>query len=77
MNSPTANDPYVTLIMPVRNEAAYLPMVLESLRRQSFAHDRLFLIAVDGDEEKATANRPMEALRSFARGWQVPISGAS
>lgn len=55
MNSPTANDPYVTLIMPVRNEAAYLPMVLESLRRQSFAHDRLFLIAVDGESPDGSA----------------------
>ncbi|HEY0798328.1 MAG TPA: glycosyltransferase, partial [Candidatus Baltobacteraceae bacterium] len=41
--------------MPARNEASYLPAVLESLRAQTFDHARLSLIAVDGESEDGSA----------------------
>jgi succinoglycan biosynthesis protein ExoA len=47
--------PRATLIMPVRNEAAYLPIVLESLARQRFDHARLRLIAIDGESPDGSA----------------------
>jgi succinoglycan biosynthesis protein ExoA len=53
--------PCATLIMPVRNEAAYLPIVLESLARQTFDHARLRLIAIDGESPDGSA----EIIRSW------------
>jgi glycosyltransferase involved in cell wall biosynthesis len=35
--------------MPVRNEALHLPAVLDSVAQQTFDHERLFFVAVDGD----------------------------
>jgi succinoglycan biosynthesis protein ExoA len=47
--------------MPVRNEAASLPDVLESLRAQTFDHRRLFLIAADGESTDGSS----EILRNW------------
>lgn len=40
-------DARVCLIMPFLNEVGHLPAVLQSLRDQTFAPERLFLVAVD------------------------------
>jgi succinoglycan biosynthesis protein ExoA len=45
----------VTLIMPVRNEAASLPDVLASLQAQTFDHRRLFFVAADGESTDGSA----------------------
>ena len=51
----------VTAIMPVYNEAGDLPDVLASLSAQTFAHDELHLIIVDGGSTDGT--------RDIAAAW--------
>src|SRR5579883_1215864 len=41
----------IVLMMPIRNEARHLPRVLESIGNQSFSHNRLYLIVVDGQSD--------------------------
>lgn len=45
-------DPTVSVVVPARNEAGYLPATLESLASQCF--DAFEVIVVDGDSEDAT-----------------------
>ena len=48
------NQPRVVLIMPVRNEARDIRDVLHSLDAQSIAHERLYLLAIDGESSDDT-----------------------
>lgn len=40
--------PFVSIIMPVRNEALFIPRSVGSLLRQSYPHDRMEVIIADG-----------------------------
>lgn len=51
----------VVLIMPIRNEATDIEKTLASLEHQTIAHERLFLVLVDGASEDATV--------SLAQAW--------
>lgn len=46
----------VIAIMPVYNEAPHLPAVLESIQRQKFPRDRLYLVVVDGSSSDGSAS---------------------
>jgi succinoglycan biosynthesis protein ExoA len=48
--------PRVTLIMPLYNEAADLPDVLDSIAEQTYPHDRMSLIVVDGESTDGSAD---------------------
>lgn len=41
-------DPFVTVIMPIRNEASYIGRSLDSVLAQSYPRDKIEIIVVDG-----------------------------
>ena len=47
-------DPFLSVIVPVRNEERYVERCLYSLARQDYGHDRFEVIVVDGRSEDAT-----------------------
>jgi succinoglycan biosynthesis protein ExoA len=46
--------PFVSVVMPVRNEAAFIERSLGPVLRQDYPHDRYEVIVVDGDSEDGT-----------------------
>jgi glycosyltransferase involved in cell wall biosynthesis len=54
MSSSTPFVPFVTVVMPCRNEEKYIRTVLEQLLRQDHPKDRLEILVVDGMSEDAT-----------------------
>ena len=56
--------PLVSIIMPVRNEAGYISVSLESIARQSYPRDRMQVFVVDGmsdDDTRRIAREVAEA----------------
>lgn len=51
----------VLIIMPVYNEVRHLPLVLESIRAQTFSHTRVYMVAVDGGS--------LDGSRDILRAW--------
>lgn len=45
----------VVIIMPVYNEARHLSRVLESIAAQTFDHERLFFVGIDGNSDDGSA----------------------
>ncbi|MEM6797581.1 MAG: glycosyltransferase family 2 protein [Acidobacteriota bacterium] len=56
-------DPLVTVIMPVRNESAYIERSLGSVIGQSYGLDRLQILVVDGDSSDDTRVRARAVAR--------------
>jgi succinoglycan biosynthesis protein ExoA len=51
----TESLPFLSIVIPVRNEEAYLGTVLESLLRQDYPSDRYEILVADGDSTDRTA----------------------
>lgn len=59
--------PRVTLVIPVRNEAAHIQACLASVREQSYPAERLEIIVVDGASTDATSSLARDAAAADAR----------
>ncbi len=46
--------PLVSIVIPCRNEATYIGSLLESVVRQTYPHDALEVLVVDGDSDDRT-----------------------
>ena len=57
-----AENPLVTIILPVRNEAKYITVCLESVFRQDYPHDHMEIIIADGLSTDSTR----EAVAEFS-----------
>lgn len=47
-------DPFITVVMPVRNEARFIRSTLEMLLRQNYPADRFEIIVADGESSDGT-----------------------
>ncbi len=61
--------PFVSVIMPVRNEAAFIERSLTAVLRQTYPKDRLEIVIADGMSTDATR----EIIEDLARGTEIPI----
>lgn len=68
----SADRPRVTLIVPVRNEAAHIEACLAALTAQDYPADRLEIIVADGASDDATASLVEVAARGDARIRLIP-----
>jgi GT2 family glycosyltransferase len=59
--------PFVSMIVPVRNEAAGIEACLGSLRDQTYAADRFEILVVDGQSSDDTADRTRDIAAVDAR----------
>src|SRR4051812_31174388 len=50
----TVDDPFVTVIMPVRNERSFIDRSLGSVLDQTWPSDRMEVIVVDGSSDDGT-----------------------
>jgi len=62
--------PFVSIILPVRNEAAFIERGLASVLRQTYPSDRMEVIVADGMSTDDTR----EKILDLAAGSQVPVS---
>jgi len=68
MNAPSRVDlPLVSVVMPVRNEAGYLPQAMAALQAQDYPRDRLEILVVDGGSTDRTRSLVEELARSDPR----------
>ncbi len=51
---PEARHPLVSVILPIRNEAAFIRATLQSVLGQDYPHDRMEVLVVDGMSEDGT-----------------------
>lgn len=68
---PQSDDPLVTIIMPIRNEASYIGWSLRSVLLQDYPLDRLEILIVDGMSDDTTRQAISQAMASW-----VPREGA-
>lgn len=61
--------PFVTLILPVRNEGRFIIQALQSLLEQTYPHDRMEILVADG---RSTDGTP-EHVRQFAASHDLPV----
>jgi succinoglycan biosynthesis protein ExoA len=61
---------FLSIVMPVRNEAKTLPALLESLVQQDYPKDRFEILVADGRSDDGTA----EQVREYARSSPVAIT---
>jgi glycosyltransferase involved in cell wall biosynthesis len=61
--SPLVEVPFITVVIPVRNEEADLEAVLDDLTSQDYPHNRFEILVVDGQSTDGTG----EVVRSYAR----------
>jgi glycosyltransferase involved in cell wall biosynthesis len=66
------DDPFVTVIMPVRNEAAFIERSLGSVLAQDHPADRYEVVVVDGDSDDDTPAR-VRALAADAGDTRVTL----
>jgi len=64
----------VTLVMPMYNEAADIATVLASIAAQSYPHDALYLVAVDGCSSDGCAQIVAEWLAAGAIGGKLLVN---
>ncbi len=57
--------PFVSVIIPCFNEEKFIGPILESLISQDYPHDRMEVMAVDGNSR----DRTQEIIRKYAAGW--------
>jgi succinoglycan biosynthesis protein ExoA len=72
--------PFISVILPVRDERAMLPRLLDELMKQNYAADRYELIVVDGQSQDGTADlvrRRYEGKRIHVRVLDNPKARAS
>ena len=62
--------PFVSIVIPVRNEERHIGNVLSQLESQDYPHDRFEILVVDGNSTDRTA----EAVEGFARQATISIS---
>jgi len=62
---PDDTHPFVSVIVPVRNEAGFLTACLAALSDQDYARDRFEVIVVDGESTDATALQAEAAAESL------------
>ncbi|MBX7060236.1 MAG: glycosyltransferase family 2 protein [Pyrinomonadaceae bacterium] len=62
--------PFVSIIIPVRNEAAFIDRCLASVLDQTYPKNRVEIIVADG----MSADRTREKIRSIAATSEVPIA---
>jgi len=55
--------PFLSIVMPVRNEARHIGDVLSQLESQDYPHDRFEILVADGNSTDGTA----EVVEEFAR----------
>lgn len=73
----TRRHPIVTVIMPIRNEAAYIRRSLSAVLAQDYPADRLEILVVDGmsaDETRAFVQRTIEEQECFMNDGHPSIS---
>ena len=63
--------PRVSVVIPVRNEAAYIENNLEALRAQDYPADRIEVLVADGRSDDATR----EIVNSVAERWKQDAAG--
>lgn len=61
--------PFVSLILPVRNEGSYIAQTLQGLLEQNYPHDRIEIIVADGRSTDSTA----EQIKQFAASHTAPV----
>lgn len=61
MNSPRGDEPSVTIVIAVLNEAAHLPVLLSQIEAQTYPHDRMNVVIADGGSTDGT----LEAVKDF------------
>ena len=61
--------PFVSVIMPVRNEAAFIRRSLTAVIQQTYPHELLEIIVADGMSADATR----DVIEDVARGTEIPI----
>jgi cellulose synthase/poly-beta-1,6-N-acetylglucosamine synthase-like glycosyltransferase len=69
---PLVDDPFVTVVMPVRNEAAFIERSVGSVLAQDHPADRYEVIVVDGDSDDDTPAR-VRALATQAGPTRVTL----
>jgi glycosyltransferase involved in cell wall biosynthesis len=62
--------PFVTVVLPVRNEAAHIERSLGALLRQDYPIDRLEILVLDG---RSTDDTPRIVEAMIARGGRMPV----
>lgn len=68
-NSNETGRPFVSVIMPVRNEAAFIERSLTAVLRQTYPKDRLEIVIADGMSTDSTR----EIIEGLAKENEVPI----
>jgi glycosyltransferase involved in cell wall biosynthesis len=61
--------PFLTIVMPVRNEERHLSDVLSQLESQTYPHDRFEILVADGNSTDATA----KMVEEFARKTSISV----
>lgn len=62
-------DPYISVVMPVRNEEAHITEVLTALAGQDYPRNKFEIIVADGNSTDATA----QVVSEFAKGAAMPV----
>lgn len=69
--------PFVSVVIPAHNEAAYLRQCLNSVLSQTYPHDRMEVLVVDNDSTDATPHIARELLHAEGRGTVLHKSGGT
>ena len=67
MSGPLPERPFVTVILPVRNEARSVRACLRSVLEQDYPAERMEILVADGRSEDGTRDLIAQAARSDAR----------
>jgi succinoglycan biosynthesis protein ExoA len=69
MTADIENPPFVSVIMPVRNEADFIEQSLGSVLAQNYPHDRLEIIIADGRSTDET----VELIKNLKKQTAIPV----
>ena len=58
--------PFVSLLMPVRNEAAYIREALSAILKQDYPKDFIEIFVIDGNSDDNT----LQVISEFQQKWQ-------
>jgi len=62
--------PFVSMILPIRNEARYIQDTLEAMLRQDYSRKHMEIIVADGD----STDRTIEVVKAAAVSTDIPIT---